>query len=134
MRWISALVGVSLLVGGLGAVTPSAPDVSAAGDAVFRPYGGAGGLKDEFEPLVAEHRGITKLVTIGQTVRGEDIVALKVSRDARRIRDGRRPATLYLGAQHAREWITPEMVRRLAHHVPPAALPARKATSTSRPS
>ena len=24
---------------------------------------------------------------------------------------------LYVGAQHAREWITPEMVRRLAHHV-----------------
>ena len=84
---------------------------------MFRPYGAPGGLKDEFEQLAAEHPDITKLVTIGQTVQGEDIVALKVSRDAGRLRDGRRPATLYLGAQHGREWITPEMVRRLAHHV-----------------
>ena len=40
--------------------------------------------KDEFEQLAAEHPDITKLVTIGQTVQGEDIVALKVSRDASR--------------------------------------------------
>ena len=30
--------------------------------------------------------------------------------------DGRKPAVLYLGAQHAREWITPEMNRRLMHY------------------
>ena len=28
-----------------------------------------------------------------------------------------KPAVLYLGAQHAREWITPEMIRRLMHYV-----------------
>ena len=60
---------------------------------------------------------ITKLVTIGETVQGQDIVALKVTRRAAQLPDGRRPAVLYVGAQHAREWITPEMVRRLAHHV-----------------
>ena len=75
------------------------------------------GSKDEFAQLAAEHPDITKLVTIGQTEQGEDIVALKVYRHAGRLRDGRRPATLYLGAQHAREVDTPEMVRRLAHHV-----------------
>ena len=32
-------------------------------------------------------------------------------------RPGRRPTTVYVGAQHAREWITPEMVRRLLDHV-----------------
>ena len=117
MKWMSAMVGVSLLVAGLGTAPEPETVASADGDGVFRPYGAPGGLKDEFEQLAAEHPDITKLVTIGQTVQGEDIVALKVSRHARRIRDGRRPATLYLGAQHAREWITPEMVRRLAHHV-----------------
>ena len=40
-----------------------------------------------------------------------------MTRRAARLRDGRRPAVLYVGAQHAREWITPEMVRRLARHV-----------------
>jgi hypothetical protein len=84
---------------------------------VFRPYAAAGGLRAEFEELAAEHPDITELVTIGQTVLGTDIVALKVSLDAGRLRDGARPATLYLAGQHAREWVAPEMVRRLAHHV-----------------
>ncbi len=34
-----------------------------------------------------------------------------------RIREGKRPTTVYIGAQHAREWITPEMVRRLLDHI-----------------
>ena len=116
MKWMSVIVGVSLALAGLGTVSESGT-ASAGGDGVFRPYGAPGGLKDEFAQLAAEHPDITKLVTIGETVKGEDIVALKVSRDARRIRDGRRPATLYVAAQHGREWITPEMVRRLAHQV-----------------
>jgi murein tripeptide amidase MpaA len=111
------MVGVSLLVAGLGTVSEAGTVAAAGGDEVFRPYSAPGGLKDEFEQLAAEHPDITKLVAICQTVRGEDIVALKVSRQARRIRDGRRPATLYLGGQHGREWIPPEMVRRLAHLV-----------------
>ena len=90
---------------------------AADGYTVFRPYGTRGGLRDEFERLAAEHPAITKLVTIGETVQGQDIVALKVTRRAAQLPDGRRPAVLYVGAQHAREWITPEMVRRLAHHV-----------------
>ena len=32
------------------------------------------------------------------------------------MRDGKRPAVLYSSAQHAREWITPEMNRRLLHY------------------
>jgi len=90
---------------------------AAEGFNVFRPYGGPGGLKEEFEQLAADNPDIVKLVTIGQTVQGQDIVALKVTHRANHTRDGRRPATLFSAAQHAREWITPEMVRRLAHHV-----------------
>jgi predicted deacylase len=116
MKWKSAIVGMSLLVSGLGTASAAGP-VASAGDGVFRPYGVPGGLKDEFEELAAEHPEITKLITIGESVRGEDIVALKVSRGARRHRDGSRPATLYIGGQHAREWISPEVLRRLAHHV-----------------
>ena len=117
MKWMSAIVGVSLLVAGLGTASEAGTVASAVGDGVFRPYGAPGGLKDEFAQLAAERPDITKLVTIGETVQGEDIVALKVSRDAGRLRDGRRPATLYIGGQHGREWISPEVVRRLAHHV-----------------
>ena len=88
-----------------------------AGLNVFRPYGGAGGLKEEFTQVAGQNPKITKLVNYGKTVQGQDIIALKVSKNARTTRDGSRPAVLYLGAQHAREWITPEMIRRLMHHV-----------------
>ncbi len=84
---------------------------------VFRKYSGADGIKAEFEQVAARNRQITKLVTIGKTVQGQDIVAMKVTRNARRTRDGARPAVLYLSAQHAREWITPEMTRRLMRYV-----------------
>ena len=53
---------------------------------------------------------------IGSTVQGQDIVALKVTKNARTVRDGSRPSVLYSSAQHAREWITPEMNRRLLHY------------------
>ena len=59
--------------------------------------------------------GLVKAVEIGKSLRGVPILALKVTRNARTVRDGRRPAVLYSSNQHAREWITPEMTRRLAH-------------------
>ena len=45
------------------------------------------------------------------------MLALRVTRDAREASNppGSKPAVLYNAAQHAREWITPEMIRRLAH-------------------
>ena len=52
-----------------------------------------------------------------RTLQGKPIIAVKVTKDARDVPDGRRPAVLYVSAQHAREWITPEMTRRLFHHV-----------------
>ncbi|MEU0233072.1 MULTISPECIES: M14 family zinc carboxypeptidase [unclassified Streptomyces] len=90
--------------------------VAAAGDGVFRPYGGPGGLKQEILDTARTHPGLTKVVSIGKTLRGQDILALKVSKGAGRSKDGSKPATLYMSNQHAREWITPEMTRRLMHH------------------
>ena len=40
-----------------------------------------------------------------------------MTKNARQVPDGSRPAVLYTSAQHAREWITPEMTRRLMHYV-----------------
>ena len=90
--------------------------VAAAGDGVFRPYGGENGLKREILATAQAHPDLTKVVSIGKTVKGQDILALKLSRGARKTEDGSRPATLYMSNQHAREWITPEMTRRLMHH------------------
>ncbi|PRH78420.1 zinc carboxypeptidase [Streptomyces solincola] len=89
---------------------------AAAGDGVFRPYGGAGGLKEEILATARAHPDITKVVSIGRTVKGQDILALKLSKGAPKKADGSKPATLYMSNQHAREWITPEMNRRLLHH------------------
>ncbi|MFD7440263.1 M14 family zinc carboxypeptidase [Streptomyces sp. NPDC059909] len=89
---------------------------AAAGDGVFRPYGGEGGLKQEILATAAANPSITKVVSIGKSLKGQDILALKLTKGAKKTRDGAKPATLYLSNQHAREWITPEMTRRLLHH------------------
>lgn len=88
-----------------------------AGYSVYRSYSEPGGIADELRATAASYPKLTKLVTIGRTVNGQDILALKVTKDARKMKDGKRPSVLYAGAQHAREWITPEMVRRLMHSV-----------------
>jgi Zinc carboxypeptidase/Immune inhibitor A peptidase M6 len=88
----------------------------ANGQTVFRQYGEPGGIKDELINIAAANPDIAKLVNLGQTHWGQDILAVKLTRNARRVEDGRRPATLYTAAQHAREWITPEMVRRLLNY------------------
>ncbi|HWT91757.1 MAG TPA: M14 family zinc carboxypeptidase, partial [Solirubrobacteraceae bacterium] len=80
---------------------------------VFRSYSEPGGIKDEMAKLASEHRGMAKLVVIGTSGQGQDIVALKVTRDARNVRDGERPAMLFSAVNHAREWIAAEVGRRM---------------------
>ena len=84
-----------------------------AGYTVFKSYSEAGGIADELRAAATAYPSISKLVTVGESVNGQDILALKVTKNAGTVADGARPAVLYLGAQHAREWITPEMVARL---------------------
>ena len=88
-----------------------------AGPTVFRPYSGPGGLAAELSTTAAANPALAKLVRVGTTVQGKPMLAVKVTKNARQLKDGQRPSVLYMGAQHAREWITPEMVRRLLHHV-----------------
>ena len=86
-------------------------------DGVFRPYSGEGGLAEEIQAIGAAYPDITDVQSIGQTVQGQDILAVRVTHGADTSADGSKPAVLYVAAQHAREWITPEMVRRLLRHV-----------------
>ena len=53
-----------------------------------------------------------KKVDLGDTYLGRDIVALKVTKDAKTTRDNSRPAVLYNALQHAREWLAGETCRR----------------------
>jgi hypothetical protein len=82
-------------------------------DGVFRPYDGPDGLEAEMVALAQANPDLVKLVDIGDTLQGRDIWAIKVTKNANLRPDGTKPAVLYNAAQHAREWITPEMVRRL---------------------
>ncbi|MFF9585023.1 M14 family zinc carboxypeptidase [Streptomyces achromogenes] len=90
--------------------------VEDAAQGVFRPYSGSGGLKEEILRTAGANPGLTKVESIGRTIRGQDILALKLTGNARKSEDGSKPAVLYMSNQHAREWITPEMTRRLMHY------------------
>ncbi|MFF5530904.1 M14 family zinc carboxypeptidase [Streptomyces cinerochromogenes] len=90
--------------------------VEDAAQGVFRPYSGSGGLKEEILRTARAHPGLTKVESIGKTIKGQDILALKLTRNAKKSKDGSKPAVLYMSNQHAREWITPEMTRRLMHY------------------
>ncbi|HET8959586.1 M14 family zinc carboxypeptidase, partial [Nocardioides sp.] len=87
-----------------------------AGYEGFRSWSEPGGIADELRDTAAANPGLAKLVPFGTTVQGQEMLAVKVTNNANQVADGSRPAVMYLGAQHAREWITPEMVRRLMHH------------------
>ncbi|QUW82733.1 immune inhibitor A [Streptomyces mirabilis] len=90
--------------------------VESAAQGVFRPYSGKGNLQEEIVKTGAAHPDLAKVVSIGKTVNGQDILALKLTKGAKKTKDGSKPSVLYMSNQHAREWITPEMTRRLMHY------------------
>jgi hypothetical protein len=89
---------------------------AAAGFTVFRSYDQPGGIRDELYTIAQRNPLIVKLEVIGHTLQGREIVALKVTRNARTVADGTRPDVLYMSTVHAREWISTEVNRRLLHY------------------
>ena len=83
---------------------------------VWRSYDEPGGIRDQMYALARNYPQVTKLVQIGTTIKGREILALKVTQGARDKPDGSRPAVLFSATQHAREWIATEIDRRLMHH------------------
>ncbi|MEU1500875.1 M14 family zinc carboxypeptidase [Streptomyces sp. NPDC005732] len=106
--------GVDLTEHTLSARTEARVEDAAQG--VFRPYSGKGNLQEEIVRTGAAHPDLTKVVSIGKTLKGQDILALKLTKGAKKTKDGSKPSVLYVSNQHAREWITPEMTRRLMHY------------------
>ncbi|WP_082492107.1 M14 family metallopeptidase [Leifsonia sp. Root4] len=86
-------------------------------EGVYRMYSGPGGLQEELVAQAAAFPKIAQLQVIGQTVTGQDITAVRVTKNPKAGKQGKLPTTVFIGAQHAREWITPEMVRRLLNEV-----------------
>ncbi len=97
---------------------------AADGWQVWRPYArtdvpvsdAAGNTTDnivtQLRKLAQRYDRITELVTIGQTLNGLPLYAMRVTRNADNTPDGRRPAVLYSSVQHAREWLAGETGRR----------------------
>ena len=86
---------------------------AANGFTVWKSYDEPGGYRDQLVAASQTYPGVTKLVKLGTTYQGRDILALKVTQGARGIRDGARPAVIFSATQHAREWIAPEITRRI---------------------
>src|SRR5215218_3657994 len=97
-------------------VRQQAEAMAAGGYNVYRSYDEPGGIRDELYALARRYPAIVKLEVIGRTLQGREIIALKVTKNANQLADGARPATLYMGTVHAREWIATEVDRRLMHH------------------
>jgi len=89
---------------------------AANGFNVWRSYDEEGGIRDQMYEAARDNRRIAKLKRIGTTIQGREILALKLTRNARKVKDGRRPAVLHSSTQHAREWISTEVNRRLMFH------------------
>ncbi len=69
----------------------------------------------EFRALAESHPSIARVVPLGRSQEGREIWALKISAGVEN--DGREPAVLIVGGQHAREWLGVEIPVRLAGHL-----------------
>ena len=81
--------------------------IARAGNTVYRSYSEAGGIRDELIATASANPRLAKLVSIGKSVKGQDILAVKVTKGARQL-DGRqatggavrrRPSTLASGSR-----------------------------------
>jgi hypothetical protein len=90
-----------------------AAEQAANGYNVWRSWDEQGGIRDELYALARNNPQLVKLESLGRTYQGRELIAMKVTQAAKEVPDASRPAVLYSSAQHAREWISVEVNRRL---------------------
>ncbi len=89
---------------------------AANGFTVWRSFDEPGGIRDQLYAAARANPQLVKLEVLGHTGQGREIIAVKLTQGAQEQPDGRRPAVLYSSTQHAREWISTEVNRRLMNH------------------
>lgn len=89
---------------------------AANGFNVWRSYDEPGGIRDQLYAAARNNPQLVKLEVLGHTGQGREIIAVKLTQGARGVQDGRRPAVLFSATQHAREWISTEVDRRLMNY------------------
>ncbi len=67
---------------------------------------------EQYDRVLRQYPRITKEVVLGRSHQGRELIAIKVTRNAKNTKDGKRPAVLYNAQQHAREWLAGETCRR----------------------
>ena len=97
-------------------VTQQAAAQAAGGYNVYRSWDEPGGIRDELYNVAQNNPQLVKLEVLGTTEQGRELIALKLTQGAGGEQDGSRPAVLYSSNQHAREWISLEVNRRLLHY------------------
>jgi hypothetical protein len=98
-------------------VTEQAAAMAVGGFNVWRSWDEPGGIRDELFDIARRNPQLVKLEVLGRSRQGRELIALKVTQGARDVPDGSRPAVLYSSNQHAREWISVEVNRRLLRHL-----------------
>jgi Zinc carboxypeptidase len=98
--------------GGL-TVQQFAAEQAANGFNVWRSYDEPGGIRDQLYAAARRNPQLVKLEVLGHTAQGREIIAVKLTQGTSDVPDGTRPAVLYSSTQHAREWISTEVNRRL---------------------
>jgi len=93
-----------------------AAEQAVGGFTVWRSFDEPGGIRDQLYAAARKNPQLVKLEVLGHTGQGREIIAVKLTQGARDVPDGTRPAVLYSSTQHAREWISTEVNRRLMNH------------------
>ncbi len=96
-------------------LSASAASSSAAAGGLNGAFHSSYELETELRRLAASHPQIARLHEIGTSLEGRTIFALKIS-DQPGL-DEAKPAVLFLGCHHAREWISVEVPLLLARHL-----------------
>jgi hypothetical protein len=89
---------------------------AAGGFNVWRSYDEPGGIRDQLYAAARRNPQLVKLEVLGHTAQGREIIAVKLTQGADEETDGSRPAVLFSATQHAREWISTEVDRRLMNY------------------
>ncbi|HEY7121351.1 MAG TPA: M14 family zinc carboxypeptidase, partial [Solirubrobacterales bacterium] len=86
---------------------------AANGFNVWRDWDGADGLAREIRQIAKRHPKLAQLRVYGKSLDGRNLLAVRVTQNVKKTKLRKKPAVLYQGTTHAREWISTEVDLRL---------------------
>jgi Zinc carboxypeptidase/Immune inhibitor A peptidase M6 len=80
---------------------------------VWRDYDGADGIAAQMRSIAKSHPKLAQLRVYGKSLDGRKLLAIRVTKKVNKTKLRKKPAVLYQGTTHAREWISTEVDMRL---------------------